>query len=148
MENCIFCKIINKEIPAAQFWEDDNFIALFDIFPNTKGQAVLISKKHVSSDIKEIDTELLKEALPSLKELSTKLAQKLGYKRIGYIIEGEGVNHFHIKLYPMHNYDKFTEDENTHKKVYFNEYKGYLTSQSGETADKSLLDGLVGEFLR
>ncbi|MFI5205890.1 MAG: HIT family protein, partial [Candidatus Paceibacterales bacterium] len=41
MENCIFCKIIKGEIGAAKVWEDDNFLAVLDINPNTKGMTLV-----------------------------------------------------------------------------------------------------------
>ena len=45
---CLFCKIINGQIPASKFWEDGNYIAILDINPNTKGATLVISKKHLT----------------------------------------------------------------------------------------------------
>ena len=45
MENCIFCKIANGEIPSAKIWENENFIAILDINPNTKGHDFSFAKK-------------------------------------------------------------------------------------------------------
>ncbi|MFA6404817.1 MAG: HIT domain-containing protein [Candidatus Paceibacterota bacterium] len=46
MEDCIFCKIANKEIPAHIVYEDENYIAFLDINPHTPGHTQVIPKKH------------------------------------------------------------------------------------------------------
>ena len=45
--NCIFCKIINKEIPATVVYEDENYIAFNDINPKMKTHILIIPKKHI-----------------------------------------------------------------------------------------------------
>ena len=44
--DCIFCKIISKEIPAKILYEDDDTISFLDAFPITKGHTLVIPKKH------------------------------------------------------------------------------------------------------
>lgn len=46
MKDCIFCKIINKEIPAHIVYEDDDFLAFLDIHPKSLGHVQVIPKKH------------------------------------------------------------------------------------------------------
>ncbi len=46
MKDCIFCKIVNKEIPAHIIYEDDDFLAFLDIHPQTPGHAQIIPKQH------------------------------------------------------------------------------------------------------
>lgn len=46
MENCIFCKILNKEIPAHIVYEDSDFLAFLDIHPQSPGHVQVIPKKH------------------------------------------------------------------------------------------------------
>jgi histidine triad (HIT) family protein len=46
MENCIFCKIIKKEIPAHVVYENDDFLAFMDIHPASRGHVLVIPKKH------------------------------------------------------------------------------------------------------
>ncbi len=46
MENCVFCKIINKELPSYTVYEDENVIALLDINPKVKGHTLVIPKGH------------------------------------------------------------------------------------------------------
>jgi len=45
--NCIFCKIVNKEIPATVVYEDENYIAFNDINPKMKTHILIIPKKHI-----------------------------------------------------------------------------------------------------
>ena len=60
MENCIFCKIINQEIPSYKIYEDDKVYAFLDISQATKGHTLVVPKRHVA-DIFEYDPELAGE---------------------------------------------------------------------------------------
>lgn len=46
MDSCIFCKVIRGELPCYKIYEDESFIGILDIFPVTRGHALLIPKKH------------------------------------------------------------------------------------------------------
>lgn len=58
---CIFCKIINKEIPSSPVYEDDNYIVLNDINPKAKIHMLLIPKKHIETinDLADEDNILI-----------------------------------------------------------------------------------------
>ena len=56
-DNCIFCKIIGKEIPSTTLYEDEDFCVIMDISPASKGHAILLAKKHVPN-IYELDENL------------------------------------------------------------------------------------------
>jgi hypothetical protein len=58
MENCIFCKIINGEIPSYTIFEDDLIKIFLDINPSSNGHCLVIPKKHFV-DINDIDSEYL-----------------------------------------------------------------------------------------
>ena len=58
--SCIFCKILNGDIPSNKVFENDNFIAILDAFPANEGHTLVIPKKHFEN-IFEIDEEVLKE---------------------------------------------------------------------------------------
>ena len=49
MNDCIFCKIINKEIPSTVVYEDDEILAFRDIHPVTPVHILVIPKKHITS---------------------------------------------------------------------------------------------------
>ncbi len=47
-ENCIFCRIVNREIPSTNVYEDDNFLAFRDIKPAAPVHLLVIPKKHIA----------------------------------------------------------------------------------------------------
>jgi histidine triad (HIT) family protein len=104
MENCIFCKIVNKEIPAHIVYEDGDFMAFLDIHPQSPGHSLVIPKKHyrwvwdVSSD------RTAKPNLAAYFETVGKIARAqrkaFGQEKITSKIVGEEVPHAHIWLIP------------------------------------------------
>ncbi|MDN5327757.1 MAG: hypothetical protein PWP03_395 [Candidatus Woesearchaeota archaeon] len=133
--DCIFCKIANQEIPSFKIWENDEFIAILDINPNCKGQTLVISKQHYDSDLLKLDNEVFSRMFLAAKEVSNLLKKALNVKRVGLIFEGTGVNHAHIKLYPMHGLNKEFEEIISIERVWFDRYAGYLTSKLGPQAN-------------
>lgn len=100
--DCLFCKIIAGEIPSHKVRENDEFYAFLDLFPNCKGQTLVIPKEHFDSDFFVIeDSAFYTRYLMAVREVAQLLKTKLGVIRVGMIMEGMGVNHLHIKLYPM-----------------------------------------------
>ena len=71
MSDCLFCKIIKKEIPSNVVYENENVYAFRDIHPQAKYHILVIPKKHVSS-VTEIDTgsETLKNIFDAIKEIT------------------------------------------------------------------------------
>ena len=131
MENCIFCKIVKGEIPSFKIWENKEFIAILDIQPNCYGQTLVISKEHRQSNTVYEDEEFFARHFLAAKEVAKLLNEKLGTKRTAIVLEGMGINHAHLKLYPMHGLsDKFEAFESG-ERVYFNKYPGFVTSQLG-----------------
>ncbi|MFH1187383.1 MAG: histidine triad nucleotide-binding protein [bacterium] len=101
--NCIFCKIINKEIPAEPIYEDNDLIVLNDINPKARIHILVIPKKHISSiaEIQEEDIALLGRCLLQAKLIAQKKEiNKTGYKIIINTGEdgGQVVPHLHIHL--------------------------------------------------
>jgi len=103
MQDCIFCKIINKEIPAEFLFEDDLCVAFPDIHPIAPVHVLVIPKKHIASV-----TELEREDEPIMGRLTMaakKLAEELsvsekGYKLLFRVGEhgGQEVAHVHLHL--------------------------------------------------
>ena len=136
MDSCIFCKLVSGEIPSFKINENNDFLAFLDINPNTKGASVISTKKHFSSDITDLEPQILSEIMDFAQETCVKIKDKLEVRRVGIAIEGMGVNHFHIKLYPFHGLGENLEHlDTTHEKMFFEKYPGYLTTQIGEQAD-------------
>lgn len=97
---CIFCKIINGEIPNKTLLEDDDFLAFEDINPAAKIHALIIPKQHISSfDV------MPPRVMANMTEFIQKLASKLEVKESGYRLitnigddGGQEVHHLHFHL--------------------------------------------------
>lgn len=108
--NCIFCKILNGEIPSNKVFENDNFIAILDAFPANEGHTLVIPKKHYEN-IFEIDEDTLKEGYAIAKKIATSIKKSLNVEDINILqnngtLAGQTVNHFHIHIIPRKENDK------------------------------------------
>lgn len=97
MENCIFCKIVAKEIPANIVYEDEDFLAFLDIRPLAPGHTLVIPKKHYRYvwDVPEVGnyfTVTQKIALAQQKAFGNPLIQSK--------VIGNEVPHAHIWVFP------------------------------------------------
>jgi diadenosine tetraphosphate (Ap4A) HIT family hydrolase len=147
MPDCIFCKIIKKEIPAAIIWEDDEHIAFLSIFPNTKGFTVVASKRHLPSYAFENDDNDLTGIICATKTVAKILDNYFDdVGRCGMFFEGYGVDHLHSKLFPMHGTGKSSGWKPAEKdlpEIFFEEYPGYLSSHNGKRADDKELQNMA-----
>ncbi len=103
MENCIFCKIINGEIPSNKVYEDDDILAFKDINPVTPVHILIIPKKHINSlnDIEPEDEKIIGKIFLKIKQI----AKEQGIAENGYRIVnncgedgGQEVQHLHFHL--------------------------------------------------
>lgn len=70
MTDCIFCKILNKEIPSKFVYEDEFCFAINDINPKAKKHILVIPKEHIES-LKEVkDFELIKKMFEAIKKIN------------------------------------------------------------------------------
>ena len=106
MENCIFCKIIKKEIPYEKIYEDANFLAFLDIKPVSDGHLLIIPKKHVVW-MQEVDDETISGIFKLTKKLMLALKNGLPCTYVQVSVVGNEVPHFHIHLIPRHDGDNF-----------------------------------------
>src|SRR3989344_3796191 len=97
---CIFCKIVAGEINSAKIWEDDEFLSILDGNPNTKGMALVITKNHFNSYVFSMPDDIYQKFMLASKKVAKLLEKGLEVKRVAMVMEGMGVNHAHIKLYP------------------------------------------------
>lgn len=102
MSDCIFCKIIAKEIPAHIVWEDDQFSAMLDIRPVNPGHLLIIPKKHIET-VFEMPQSLYNALFETAKALSTPLQKAMSSIKVGVVVEGFGVPHAHVHLIPINH---------------------------------------------
>jgi histidine triad (HIT) family protein len=129
--DCIFCKIVNGQLPSSKIYEDGKCLAVLDLFPITKGQTIVMAKEHLDSNFTNIDGDFLKMFVTTAQHIAKKLEKALGAKRVGLIVEGAQVPHLHAKLYPFPNLESDGSGE-------------FNLSRGGEVADRGVLDGLAG----
>jgi len=103
MPDCIFCKIIAKEIPAQIVYESENILAFPDIHPIAPVHILIIPKKHLESinDIADDDKELMGEMILAAKKISQDLSiAEKGYKLLFRVGDdgGQEVAHIHLHL--------------------------------------------------
>lgn len=130
MDECIFCKIVKGDLPSYKIWEDDEFLAILSIFPNTEGFTVVLSKKHFPSYAFDLPDNILSKLILASKKVAKLLDTKLDdVGRTGLIFEGFGVDHIHSKLFPMHGTknDQWKQRRSNVNK-YFKSYEGYISS--------------------
>lgn len=146
MTDCVFCKIVGDEFDSAKIWEDKDFLAILDIMPNTKGMTLVLTKKHYDSYAFDMPDREYSNFFLAAKKVSNVLENGLKVKRVAMVMEGMGVNHAHIKLYPMHGVnEKFKEMWASEKKFYDN-YPGYISTHTGEKVEISKLKQLAEEI--
>ncbi len=96
-KNCVFCKIVNKELPCYKVYEDDNFLAFLDINPKSPGHTQVIPKTHYRWvwDVPNAGEYF---------EVAKKIAKALGKAfRTDFILSkivGDEVEHSHIWVFP------------------------------------------------
>jgi histidine triad (HIT) family protein len=100
--NCIFCKIVAKVIPADTVFEDDDFIVFKDINPKAKLHLLIVPKEHITSLAHTTNqhTDLLGKALLKLNQLAIDNNAATGFRTIINTGRGGGqeVDHLHIHL--------------------------------------------------
>ena len=106
---CIFCKIVNHEIPAKVVLENEKYMAFLDLSQTTFGHTLVVPKKH-SKNIFELDEDNL-DIMTFVKEVALLLKQKLNPIGINIVNNNErplqSVEHFHIHLIPRYEDDNF-----------------------------------------
>lgn len=146
MDDCIFCKIARGEIDAAKIWEDENFIATLDINPNTKGMTLVMPKKHYDSYAFDMPDEEYGAFMIAAKKVAGLLERALNVQRVALVMEGMGINHAHIKLYPMYGLEEKFKETWAQDRVFFDRYEGYISTQLGPAADLEGLKKLAEEI--
>jgi len=113
MENCVFCKIINGEIPALKVYEDDAVFAFLDIQPANPGHALVVSKKHYPTLAETPDAEV-GALFVVAKKLGTRAAEAVGAAGFNIIVNngpvaGQVIPHVHVHAIP-----RFEDDGHKH----------------------------------
>ena len=101
-DDCLFCKIANKEIDSLTLYEDDDILIILDAFPNVDGHTLVIPKKHYE-DIYDVDDDTLLKMFKIGKEQAKKNMTKLNKKSLTFVInygDAQKIKHIHLHLLP------------------------------------------------
>ena len=106
MADCIFCKIVAGELPAAVVASDERAVAFLDINPATRGHTLVIPRAHVQ-DIHEIDSEDLAAATALAQTIAGRARERLGADGVNLLHSSgsaawQTVFHFHIHVIPRY----------------------------------------------
>ena len=110
--DCIFCKIINKEIPSMVLYEDEKILVILDVNPVSDGHALIIPKKHIE-DILQADMDILNYMFLKARELTPIIMNKLNSKALTYLInygDDQQVKHLHLHLIPDYSKKNKTKE--------------------------------------
>ncbi|MBQ6539175.1 MAG: HIT domain-containing protein [Bacilli bacterium] len=127
MNDCIFCKIINGDIPSNTVYEDETIKVITDINPVTNGHLLVLPKEHYVN-IFDLDDAVLLKIIYYVRETYPVLKEKLGC--IGLTLaqnngHGQDVKHFHLHLIPRYQndnvdltrYEKIIDPEEIYNKL-------------------------------
>lgn len=106
MSDCIFCKIVNGDIPSAKVFENEHVLAFLDISQVTKGHTLVIPKIH-KENLYELTPDIANNLFASVPEIAKAL--KSEYEPLGLNLvnnngehAGQTVFHFHMHLIPRY----------------------------------------------
>lgn len=117
--NCIFCKIVNGEIPSYKLYEDDKVMAFLDISPYNPGHTLIVPKEH-TLDISSIDNETLIHIMDKARDIGKLLTERLGCEGFtllqnnGFVQE---VKHFHLHVIPKYKKNVEMDIKEVYEKI-------------------------------
>lgn len=107
MENCVFCRIIRRELECARVYEDDQSIAFLALKPINPGHTLLLPKAHYE-DIFHTPPEVALKLLTLANGIARALQAAYAPLRVGLAAMGLDVAHTHLHLLPLHSRFDFT----------------------------------------
>jgi len=108
-EDCLFCRIVAREVPATIVDEDEATISFMDISPANPGHALVIPKKH-AADLHEISEDDLAACARAAKRLAARQRDRLGTDGVNLLnscrpAAWQTVFHFHMHVIPRYDDD-------------------------------------------
>ncbi|WP_078550747.1 HIT family protein [Litchfieldia alkalitelluris] len=106
MSDCIFCKIINGEIPGAKVYENDDVLAFLDISQVTKGHTLVIPKVH-KKDLYELTPEIASKVFEVVPKIANAIKQQFNPVGLNLLNNngeeaGQSVFHYHVHIIPRY----------------------------------------------
>ena len=122
MEDCLFCKIINGEIPSTKLYEDEDVFSFLDINPVSKGHTLVTPKKHCAT-LLDVPDDLIPKLMKIVKKMAivvTKAVKAGGFnlQLNNNRVAGQIIDHVHFHIVPRYEGDGLKHWEG---KVYIDE---------------------------
>ncbi len=107
--DCIFCKIVNGEIPSLKVYEEEHTMVFMDIAKDVDGHMIAIPKKHIKN-ILDCDEDILNCLMATVKRVANYCVDECGYDGVNLLnandeSAGQSVPHFHIHIIPRRKND-------------------------------------------
>jgi histidine triad (HIT) family protein len=109
LEDCIFCKIVARELPSQIVDEDDLTVSFMDINPATRGHALVVPRRH-APNLLEIDDDDLEATILAARRLARRVSERLGADGVNLLNSSgraawQTVFHFHVHVIPRYEAD-------------------------------------------
>lgn len=102
MSDCLFCKILEGEIPSNKVYEDDKILCFHDVDPQAPVHVLIIPKKHIASldDLQGEDAEIISYIMLKVQDIASELGLGHGYRLVNNCGEDglQTVKHLHFHL--------------------------------------------------
>ena len=108
-DDCLFCKIVNREIPSDFLYEDDDFVVFRDINPHAPVHLLLVPKKHIRSinDLTQEDDPIVSGLFTIARQMAKQEGVSAsGYKLLFNVEKGGGQEIFHLHLHLVGGWEK------------------------------------------
>lgn len=104
VDDCIFCKIVAGEIPAAKIYEDEYALAFLDVNPNNHGHTLVVPKTH-AKNILDVSEDALTHMMPAIKKVSKAVFEGMSASGLNITMNnerpaGQVIFHLHIHVIP------------------------------------------------
>ena len=123
-------------------YEDELHIAVLDMFPSVRGQALVLPKQHYGSYVFEMQEQEYVCLMNAARSTARLIDEKLGAIRTCMVMEGMEIDHAHIKLYPIYCVRARVSEETAD----LSEYLGFITTLHGKRAWSEALAAVQGQF--
>lgn len=106
MNDSVFTKIIKGEIPCYKIYEDESTFAFLDIHPKQPGHVLIVPKTETDHiwDLSDADYQAL---MAATKKVANRIREVLHPSRVGIQVEGTGVPHAHVHVFPFSTVEEF-----------------------------------------
>jgi histidine triad (HIT) family protein len=133
MSDCVFCRIISGELPSRKVYENNDFLGFLDIRPLTRGNCLVIPKKHYRW-VDEVPN--FGEYFETARKIGLVAKKALGAEWVSYITIGKEIEHAHIRVIPRYKNDLHSD------LVEMNKIEPLTEAELDEIADK-LREGAI-----